>query len=369
MRAQTPIAALALLAALAGAGCSATNPYYDPKKPHHRPDGFANRFPETWPDERPSFWRWQWERVIGTLPAQDLSRVPWRKADAAWLRANSTDVSVTWFGHSSALWQVNGLNILTDPQFSERASPVGFAGPKRLVPLPLQLSELPRIDAVFISHNHYDHLDLATVKALAAQPGGPPLFIVPLGVDLWMREQGVTRVQKMDWWDHVALPAPGGPVTVNFVPVQHWSSRTPFDRNATLWGGFVLQAQALGAPLAMFYAGDTGYSRDFQEIGARFGPFDFAQIPVGCYLPRWFMQSQHVNEDEAVQIHLDLKSRLSMGVHWGSFRLCDDGVDAPIDGLPKARERHDVPADRFVLFAMGETRVLRRAAAPTAQQP
>jgi L-ascorbate metabolism protein UlaG (beta-lactamase superfamily) len=234
------------------------------------------------------------------------------------------------------------------------------------VPLPLKLEQLPHIDAVLISHNHYDHLDLPTVKALNAQPGGPPLFIVPLGVDLWMRDQGIGRVQKMDWWDSTTLPAPGGALTVRLVPVQHWSSRTPFDRNATLWGGFVLQGQALGAPLSMFYAGDTGYSRDFQEIGARFGPFDFAQIPVGCYLPRWFMQSQHVNEDEAVRIHLDLKSRLSMGVHWGSFRLCDDPVEAPLDGLPKARERQGVPAERFVLFAIGETRVLRHGPARAA---
>jgi len=350
----------ALAAAAAIAGCSAPNPYYDPAKPHHRPSGFANRFPETWPAERPSFWTWQWERWTGTLPPQDASRVPRRPADAAALRANRSDATVTWLGHSTALWQVNGLNILTDPHFHERASPVGFAGPKRATPPGLQLSELPRIDAVLISHNHYDHLDLPTVQALNAQAGGPPLFFVPLGVDLWMRAQGIERVQKMDWWDRMALPAPGGEVAVHFVPVQHWSSRTPFDRDTTLWGGWVVQAQVGGEPFSMFHAGDTGYSKDFAEIGQRFGGFDFAQIPVGCYLPRWFMQSQHVNEEEAVRIHLDVKSRLSVGMHWGAFRLCDDPVEAPLDGLPKAREQHGVAADRFVLFAIGETRVLRK---------
>ncbi|MEW6705190.1 MAG: MBL fold metallo-hydrolase [Pseudomonadota bacterium] len=362
MTSRTLVAASALAAALA-AGCTATNPYYDPTKPHHRPDGFANRYTDALGERKPSFWSWQWERLIGTLPPQDVSRVPAVRPDIAALRANTRDATVTWIGHSTALWQVNGLNILTDPHFHERASPVGFAGPRRVTPPAMRLHELPRIDVVLVSHNHYDHLDLPTVQALDAQPGGPPLFVVPLGMDLWLREVGITNAKALDWWDRIELPAPGGALTLHLVPVQHWSSRTPFDRNLVLWGGFVLQTRVAGQPLSMFHAGDTGYSKDFADIGARFGGFDFAQIPVGCYLPRWFMQAQHVNEEEAVRIHLDVKSRFSLGVHWGTFRLCDDPVEAPLDGLPRAREKHNVPADRFVLFALGQTRVLRRAGA------
>ncbi len=343
-------------------GCSTVNPYYDASKKHHRPDGFNNNYIDNWRENQPSFFAWQRARWTGTLPAQDASRVKAVAPDLAYLKSNTRDVSVTWIGHSTALWQLGGLNILTDPHFSERASPVGFAGPRREVVLPVQLAQLPRIDVVLISHNHYDHLDAPTVRLLNQQAGGPPLFIVPLGLDLWLKNEGVQRVQRLDWWDRFKVPAPQGEVTVHLVPVQHWSSRTPWDRNATLWGGFVAQAVVDGAPYSMFFSGDTGYSKDFADIGARFGGFDFSQIAVGCYLPRWFMQDQHVNEDEAVQIHMDVKSKLSMGVHWGTFRLCDDPVDAPIDGLPKARQKKGVADDAFVLFALGQTRVLKQGA-------
>jgi N-acyl-phosphatidylethanolamine-hydrolysing phospholipase D len=343
-------------------GCSTTNPYFDANRKHHRPDGFDNLFQDNWRRDQPSFWRWQWERLLADLPADEPERVGRTATDVDALRANRQGVTVTWIGHATVLWQINGLNILTDPHFGPRASPVSFAGPKRLTPLTVSLPQLPRIDVVLLSHNHYDHLDRGTVLALNAQAGGPPRFMVPLGVDLWMRNEGITNVQRMDWWDEQTLSAPGGDLTLHFVPVQHWSSRTPWDRSATLWGGFVVQGQVAGVPYRMFFAGDTGYSPDFEVLGQRFGGFDFSVIPVGCYEPRWFMSNQHVNEDEAVRIHLDLKSRLSMGVHWGSFRLCDDPIHAPIEGLPAARKRHGVADDAFVLFRLGETRVLERAA-------
>lgn len=353
-------AAAAVLVAFAG--CAHRNPDYDPAKPHHTPTGFRNLHTDP-AAERPSFWRWQWERWRGGLPEQHVERVPRQAVDLAALQRRPGEVAVTWIGHSTALWQVAGLNVLTDPQFSERASPVGFAGPKREVPLPVALSALPRIDLVLVSHNHYDHLDRPTVLALQAQAGGPPLFVVPLGMDRWLRDQGVTRVKALDWWDRTTVPSSAGGVDVHLVPVQHWSSRTPWDRDRVLWGGFVLQAAPAGAPWSMFYSGDTGYSPDFAEIGRRFGGFDFAQIAVGCYLPRWFMRRQHVNEEEAVRIHQDVRSRHSIGVHWGTFRLCDDPVEAPLDGLPKAREALGVAPAAFELLAMGQTRLLRPATA------
>lgn len=350
------------LALLALAACGTVNPDFNPDRPHHRADGFNNRYHDNFAADAPSFWRWQWERWRNPPPPSRPERVPVAALDAAQrqaLKAPTADVSVTWLGHASALWRINGLNLLTDPHLGERASPVAFAGPRRETPLPLGLADLPRIDVVLISHNHYDHLDRGTVLALQAQPGGPPLFVVPLGVDRWMADQGIRSVRKMDWWDRFDHPAPAGAVSIHFVPAQHWSSRSPFDRSATLWGGFVLQAQVSGSPWSMYFAGDTGYSADFADIGRRFGGFDFAQIPVGCYLPRWFMKDQHVNEDEAVRIHQDVGSRLSMGVHWGSFRLCDDPIEAPLDGLPAARQRAGVADSAFFLPALGETRVLR----------
>lgn len=351
--------------ALLAMGCSSTNPSFDPTKPHHRPDGFANRFAPDGPPGQGGFWRWQWERLWTTEVPDQLDRITPAPTQAAYLQRNRQDITATWIGHSTVLWQVQGLNILTDPHFGPRASPVSFAGPQRLTPLPLTLADLPRIDVVLISHNHYDHLDRGTVLALNAQAGGPPLFVVPLGVDLWMQEQGITRVQRMDWGDRTALTdtaAHTPAVTVEFVPVQHWSSRTPWDRNATLWGGYVVSTQVTGQPYRLFFAGDTGYSPDFVELGQRFGGFDVSAIPVGCYEPRWFMHKQHVNEDDAVRIHLDVKSTFSMGIHWGTFRLCDEPVHAPLDGLPLARARHGVADDAFVLFQPGETRVLKKAA-------
>ncbi|MCZ8111375.1 MAG: MBL fold metallo-hydrolase [Betaproteobacteria bacterium] len=351
---------LALAATLAG--CATVNPYHDPARPHHRPDGFNNLHVDNHRADAPSFWRWQWERLLGERAADELHRVRRVPLDAPLLHANRGDVTVTWIGHSTVLWQIGGLNILTDPHFGERASPAGFAGPRRLVPLPATLAALPRIDVVLLSHNHYDHLDRGTVHALAAQSGGPPLFVVPLGVDLWMRDEGIPNVRRMDWWDRVVLPGPAGEVVVHFVPVQHWSSRTPWDRHATLWGGYVVEGAAGARPYRMLFAGDTGYSPDFKLLGERFGGFDFSLIPVGCYEPRWFHAGMHVNEDEAVRIHLDVRSRLSLGIHWGTFRLCDEPVHAPLDELPRARARHGVPDEAFVLFGLGQTRVLAAAA-------
>lgn len=368
-RAVAPVGMLrTLVLAATLAGCAVANPHHDPARPHHRPDGFNNLHIDNHSPDAPSFWRWQWERLRSELAPDEPHRVQSIEPDVQGLHANRGDVTVTWIGHATVLLQIGGLNILTDPHFGRRASPVAFAGPRRLVPLPTTLAALPRIDAVLLSHNHYDHLDRGTVHALAAQPGGPPVFVVPLGVDIWMGDEGIGNVRSVDWWDSLVLPGPAGDVEVHFVPVQHWSSRTPWDRHATLWGGFVVAGQVGGRPYRMFFAGDTGYSPDFRQIGERFGGFDFSLIPVGCYAPRWFHARMHVDEDEAVRIHLDLRSRLSLGIHWGTFRLCDEPIHAPLDRLPAARARHGVRDDAFVLFGLGQTRVLAVAAPRSAMR-
>lgn len=354
---------LTSMVAAALVGCASPNPAYDPAKAHHLPSGFRNLHASPHGEPDGGFWAWQWQRLRTDLPVDRPERVPRVPVDLARLKQPTGDLTFTWLGHSSALWQVKGLRVMTDPHLSERASPVLFAGPKRLNAPPVTVEQLPRIDLVLISHNHYDHLDVSTVQRLAAQPGGPPLFVVPLGVGRWMAEQGITRVKELDWWDRLEVPAEGGTVAVSFVPAHHWSSRTPWDRSATLWGGFVVQTHMGEAPVSFYYAGDTGYAPDFAEIGRRFGGVDFSMIPVGCYEPRWFMRGQHVNEEEAVRIHQDVRSRHSIGVHWGVFRLCDDPIDAPLDGLPVALARLQVPQNAFVLPVLGETRVLRAAGA------
>lgn len=205
------------------------------------------------------------------------------------------------------------------------------------------------MDAVLISHNHYADLDETTGLAVAAQHGGSPLCIVPLGVESWMTARGIRSVQQMDWWDRTELTGRYGRVSVHFVPSHHWSSRTPWDRGASLWGSFVVETTMGEETARLYYAGDTGYAPDFAEIGRRFGGFDLSMIPVCCYLPRWFMLRPHVNEEEAIRIHNDVGSRRSIGVHWRTFRLCDDPIDAPVDGLPSELARLSIPENIFNL--------------------
>ena len=200
------------------------------------------------------------------------------------------------------------------------------------------------------------------MRALAAQPGGSPLFVVPLGLKAWFAARGMTRVEELDWWD--SLPVSGGaaPIEVVLTPAQHWSARTLTDRMQTLWGGF-----AVFAPdCHLIYTGDTGYSPDFVEIKRRFaarqqdGGFDLALIPIGAYEPRWFMRDQHVNPAESVQIHRDLGAQRSLGVHWGTFNLTDEALDEPPRALAAARLQQGLREEDFFVLALGETRRLPR---------
>ena len=321
------------------------NPDYDASKPHHTPDGFRNTA-NTPRKTTAEFFRWQRERrdLVIPPPQTDLSVV---KPDLAFIRSNRTEFAVTWIGHATALVQLGGMNFLTDPHFSERASPVQFIGPKRWQPPGIALTELPHIDVVLMSHNHYDHLDAGSVARLQRQRAGAPLFLVPLGLDRWMDGAGVKAVRKMDWWDAIAV----GDARITFVPAQHWSRRTLADTNTTLWGGFVISADGRSA----YFAGDTGYGPDFKEIGARFGGFDLSLLPIGAYEPRWFMKSAHVNPEEAVRIHRDVRSRRTVAIHWGTFPLTDEPLDQPLTELAVARARHKLAPREFVTLRHGET--------------
>jgi len=214
------------------------------------------------------------------------------------------------------------------------------------------LAELPRIDVVLITHSHYDHLDAATVDALARQPGGPPVFVVPLGLDVWLNARGIERVVRFDWWERKRIEG----LDIELTPAKHWSGRSFWNRNTTLWGGWAVLANGF----SFWHAGDTAYSADFVAIGRRFGGFDLAAIPVGSYEPRWLMHDVHATPDEAARIFVDVRAQRGIGVHWGTFVLSDEPLDRPIADLAHALDLHRIPHDRFVLFRHGETRVYSR---------
>lgn len=254
----------------------------------------------------------------------------------AWqsLTPQSTDYAI-WIGHATYLLNTGDVTVLTDPIFSKRASPVGWAGPERLIPPAMSIEQLPSIDAVIISHNHYDHLDLPSLKSL--QKNNPSMVIlVPQGDKTLLDSQGLANVSQFRWWQTIKVHE----TEFTFTPVQHWSGRWVTGRNTSLWGGWFLKSPNL----SLYHAGDTGYSKDFLATQARMGTPDFAFIPIGAYKPRWFMKNQHVNPDEAVQIALDLQVKRSFGMHWGTFMLTDEPVDDPRKMLAKAlRERNLSP--------------------------
>ncbi|WP_051748886.1 MBL fold metallo-hydrolase [Nevskia soli] len=274
---------------------------------------------------------------------------PLAQNDPAWLKANRSQDCLTWVGHSTFLLQLGGLNLLTDPHFSGRASPFSFVGPVRTSPPGLGFDDLPAIDLVLVSHNHYDHLDEQSVRRIARDHTRAQ-FVVPLGLANWFRAHGIERVTELDWWRSVEL----GAARVSAVPVQHFSGRGVHDRDATLWCGFVVEL----AGRRIFFAGDTGYSRDFADIAERFPPMDLSLLPIGAYDPRWFMSPVHVDPAEAVRIHQDLRSRLSVAMHWGTFRLTAEPLDEPPQLLAQALSAAGIAAEKFTVFRHGETRLL-----------
>lgn len=312
------------------------------------PDGFHNTTPGREPQTR-DLLPWLWGRLTGPAIRHAPDEIARQPVDVARLHQRVDGLRVTWLGHSTVLIEIDGFRVLTDPVFSERASPFSWLGPRRLTPLPVDPARLPHIDAVLISHNHHDHLDVGSLRQLARQPGGAPAVYVPLGDDDWLREDGIPQVQALDWWQQITL----GPARITFVPAQHWSRHiTRRGRDRSLWGGHVLQVGAV----SVYHAGDTGYGPDFKAIGDRLGPFTLALLPIGAYQPRWLTRRQHIDPAEAVQAHRDLRARQSLGVHWGSFVLSDEPIQQPPGDLAEARRAAGVPEDEVMTWAIGETR-------------
>ena len=258
-------------------------------------------------------------------------------------------LAVTFIGHSTFLLQLSGLNILTDPMFASRAGPFGWLGPKRVRPPALRLPELPRIDVVLLSHNHYDHLDLATLRWLTRQHR--PVIVTTLGNKNWLAARGVANVVELDWWQ--SHEARGG-LGVTGTPAQHFAARGPWDRCRTLWGGFMLRTAAG----LVFFAGDSGWAAHFAEIKTRLGAPALALLPIGAYEPRWFMEPVHMNPDEAVRAHLVLGARRSIGMHFGTFQLTNEDIAEPLAALAVARAAHGVEPAAFDTLDFGEVRLL-----------
>lgn len=243
-------------------------------------------------------------------------------------RVQGNDLRVIFVNHSTVLIQTQGLNILTDPIWSKRASPFSFIGPKRAHDPGVAFDDLPKIDIVLISHSHYDHMDIPTLKRLWDRD--KPKIIVPLGNDTILT-RAYPEIQSFatDWNDVTVI---NETLNITTLPIYHWSARTPFDRNRALWASYMIEPKG-GEPI--YFAGDTGYRGGdiFRDIGEKYGPIRLALIPIGAYEPRWFMASSHVNGEEAVQIHRDIKARHSLGIHFGTFQLTDEGINDPVDAL------------------------------------
>lgn len=321
------------------------NPYYQGPVSDHF-DGLRFRNPAGEPETDRSLkdvLRWRrtapdnpWPPSVPVTPARPDAAVP--------------GLRITMIGHATVLIQLGGLNILTDPVWAQRASPVRFAGPRRVTAPGVALADLPPIHAVLLSHNHYDHLDVATLKALTKAHA--PLIITPLGNDSIVRRHVPgARLAALDW--HQAHPLdPAGTAQAHLVPALHWSSRGPRDRRMALWGGFMLCAQGR----TVYFAGDTGYGTGaiFRALRARFGPVDCALLPIGAYDPRWFMAAQHTNPAEAVAIMRDLDADRALGIHWGTFKLTDEPREDPLHQLDAALAAQGIAPERFRALHPGQ---------------
>lgn len=271
-------------------------------------------------------WKYNYETSIGPKPVD-----------------SSTDLVVTFVNHSTFLIQWNNLNLLTDPVWSERCSPYSFAGPRRMRPPGIRFEDLPPIDAILLSHNHYDHLDITTLKRIHQQYD--PVFIVPLGVERYLAQHDITKSVSLDWWQSTSIG-----LDIMATPAQHFSSRGMLDRDKTLWCGYTLT----NGEQKLYFAGDSGYGDFFKEIGKKVGPMDVSLIPIGAYQPKWFMSPIHVSPDQAIQIHRDVKSKKSIAMHFGTFPLADEGQGKAEEDLILGLEKSGIEQKQFVIPEEGE---------------
>jgi L-ascorbate metabolism protein UlaG (beta-lactamase superfamily) len=287
------------------------------------------RDPSVW-----STWPNQIENIAYPPPDQDIA---------------AGSLGVTFIGHSTFLLRLPGLTVLTDPIFSKRCSPVNFAGPARVRAPGLAIADLPKIDLLLLSHNHYDHCDVVSLRKLRRR--FPQMRIVTsLGNAAFLAAKRITDAVELDWWQAIELAG----TRITAVPARHFAARSLSDRNKTLWVGFVLEHG--GAKI--YFAGDTGYTKFFKEIAQRLGAPDLALLPIGAYEPRWFMGPVHMNPDDAVKAFIDLGAKHAIGMHFGTFQLTAEAIDAPLHDLDLAKQAANLAPEAFTTLDCGETEIL-----------
>lgn len=291
--------------------------------------------------------RWQMTAERGTWKEGRIeapTTIPEPRIDAAHSR-------VTFINHSTTLIQTAGINILTDPVWAEYVGVFDRIGPKRVRPAGVKEQDLPQIDMILLSHNHYDHLDITTLKRLANR--FRPAIVVPLGIKAFLEQEGITcTIIELDWWQSHQYVREGQKIEIHCVPAQHFSGRGISDRAATLWCGYV--AKNVQTSDEIYFVGDSGYGTHFKKIGEKFKNIALSLIPIGAFRPRWFMSPVHIGPDEAVQVHQDVHSRQSIGIHFGTFPLADDGEEEPIQELAKALKQANIEPSAFRALGFGE---------------
>lgn len=313
-------------------------PYRGPISDHFDGERFHNVPPDQ-DKELSDLLEWQRHRVRGSWPARVENR-EWPKPPR---RVGPGELVVTFINHATTLVQIDGVNVLTDPIYSLRASPVSFAGPVRVRDPGLRFEDLPPIDAVVVSHNHYDHLDLPTLARLAARDH--PKIFVGLGNELLLAREGIEGAVPLDWHQSMEL----GAVRITAVPTRHWSSRWITDRRVALWAAWLIRGPGAGQ---VYFAGDTGYGAQFADAKARYGAMRLALLPIGAYKPEWFMKDHHMSPVDALRAHADLGAETSVAIHFGTFPLGDDGyAEAPRVLRERAREERA----RFLVLDQGES--------------
>ena len=315
--------------------------------PHHTANGFRNPWPTYSEHSFRDLLKWSRERGKSKQSYHPDSLgfeiVP---NDGSFLRENSDKFTVTWIGHSTILLQIGGLNILTDPMWSDRASPVQWAGPKRYMPPALEIEDLPPIDVVLISHDHFDHLDKSTVKQL----GNRPRYFVPLGIGNILDKWGIDNYTELDWWQSAEYNG----AEFSCVPSQHFSARAPFSHNRTLWCGWAVKSEQAN----ICFIGDSGWFPGFEEIGEKYGPFDLAALPIGAFLPAWFMSPVHINPAQALDACFALKAEMMIAHHWGAFKLADDPPNLAPKLFRMEIARRKLDSKKFWLPQHGETKII-----------
>jgi N-acyl-phosphatidylethanolamine-hydrolysing phospholipase D len=350
-----PAALTAALAENTGRSIAARPDHHDPA------GGFRNPWPMAHTRDDLGFLQWQRERqereLVPNPPPED---VPQTEPRFACPLAPADELRITWVGHATFLVQIGGINLLTDPHWSHRASPVQFAGPSRFVPPGIAWQALPPIDAVLLSHDHYDHLDDATVRALRRRYGDEVRWFTPLEYRRWFRSRQVRNLTELDWWGEATIAGPAGDLRVVALPCQHWTSRNLFDRNAKLWASW-----AVIAPngQSVYFAGDSGFFPGYPEIGARLGRFDALLLPIGAYEPRWRMRLVHMNPEEAILTYLHLGGDGTLlPMHWGTWRLTDEDPLEPPARIRRGWRDLGLPEQALRILPHGGTWSLRAPA-------